>query len=109
MTALRSSLVSLEDTPFYHCYCRTVRRAFLCGEDAFSGKNFDHRRGWIAERILQLAGIFAIDVAAYAVLSNHYHIVLRIDRDRALAWSIEEVLTRWTQLFTQAAGSVFAP
>jgi hypothetical protein len=39
-------------------------------------------------------------VAAYAVLSNHYHIVLRIDRDRALSWSIEEILARWTQLFT---------
>lgn len=47
-----------------------------------------------------LAHIFAIDVAAYAVMSNHYHLVAHIDRARALAWSTEEVLTRWTQLFT---------
>jgi len=62
--------------------------------------NFNHRRGWIVERIQQLAALFAIDVAAYAVMSNHYHIVVRIDRERALGWSIEEVLRRWTALFT---------
>jgi len=47
-----------------------------------------------------LAAIFAIDVAAYAILSSHYHIVLRVDRDRALGWSTEAVLRRWTQLFS---------
>jgi REP element-mobilizing transposase RayT len=100
MTSPRATLVSIEDTPWYHCVSRCVRRAFLCGEDHFSGNNYDHRRGWIAERIMQLAAIFAIDVAAYAVMSNHYHVVVRIDQQRALDWSVEEVLTRWTQLFT---------
>jgi REP element-mobilizing transposase RayT len=100
MTAPRSVLVSLENTPWYHCVNRCVRRAFLCGEDRFSGMNFDHRRGWIAERIQQLAAIFAIDVAAYAIMSSHYHIVLRIDRERALGWSLDELLERWTRLFS---------
>jgi len=100
MTRPRSSLISLEDTSWYHCVSRCVRRAFLCGEDTVSGKNFDHRRGWIAERIKQLAAIFAIDVAAYAVMSNHYHVVIRIDRERVLTWSVDQVLERWTRLFS---------
>ncbi|TWI62069.1 hypothetical protein LZ24_03396 [Desulfobotulus alkaliphilus] len=99
MTSPRSSIISLESTPWYHCVCRCVRRAFLCGKDKDSGKDFEHRRGWIAERIMELAAIFSIDVAAYAVLSNHYHIVMRVDEDRALAWTDHEVFTRWVQLF----------
>jgi hypothetical protein len=96
----RSSLVSLSDTPWYHVVSRCVRRAFLCGDDNVTGKNFNHRRGWIESRILKLAAVFAIDVAAYSVMSNHYHIVLRIDDGRAKKWTDEEVLHRWTQLFT---------
>ena len=96
----RSSLISLSDTAWYHCVSRCVRRAFLCGHDHHSGQDFEHRRGWIANRIKELANIFAIDVAAYAVMSNHYHVVVRIDSARAQAWSTEQVLRRWTQLFT---------
>lgn len=99
MTRPRSTLVSLSDTPWYHVVNRCVRRAFLCGKDDHSGVSYDHRRGWIVDRVKQLAGVFAIDVAAYAVMSNHYHLVLRIDDDRAKGWSKEEVLRRWTQLF----------
>ncbi|WP_027994714.1 transposase [Simplicispira psychrophila] len=100
MTRPRSALVSLPDTAWYHCVSRCVRRAFLCGHDHHSGQNFEHRRGWIATRIKELAHIFAIDVAAYAVMSNHYHVVLHIDSARAQQWSTEQVLQRWTQLFT---------
>lgn len=99
MTRPRSSLVSLSDTPWYHVVSRCVRRAFLCGADAHSGQSFEHRRGWIVERIKQLAGVFAVDVAAYAVMSNHYHLVVRVDAERAKRWSRDEVLQRWTQLF----------
>jgi len=51
------------------------------------------------DRVKQLSGVFAIDVAAYAVMSNHYHLVLRVDVERAKGWSNEEVLRRWTLLF----------
>jgi len=100
MTQLRSALVSLDDTPWYHILSRCVRRAYLCGLDHHSGRSFEHRRGWIVERIQKLAAVFAIDVAAYAVMSNHLHIVVRVDAERARGWDRGEVLRRWTQLFT---------
>ena len=100
MTRPRSALISLADTPWYHVVNRCVRRAFLCGHDAHTGQNFEHRRGWVETRIRELSSVFAIDVAAYAVMSNHYHIVLRVDAERNRAWSDEDVLRRWTQLFT---------
>ena len=95
----RSTQVSLEDTPFYHCVSRTVRRAFLCGIDHYSGQSFEHRRGWVEQRLLLLAQVFAIDIAAYAVMSNHLHVVLRIDAETAQAWSSMEVINQWHQLF----------
>lgn len=104
MTMPRYTQVSVDDTPWYHVVCRCVRRAFLCGEDNMTGQNFEHRRGWIEQRIGQLSSVFAIDVAAYAVLSNHFHLVVRVDRQRVNGWSDEEVLRRWTQVF---AGPLF--
>jgi len=75
-----------------------VRRAFLCGEDRYSGRSFEHRRQWIEDRLLVLADIYAIDIAAYAVMSNHYHVVLHVDRERGLTWNESEVIERWHRL-----------
>lgn len=100
MTRARKELVSVETTPYYHCICRCVRRAFLCGEDFYSGKNYEHRRGWVLERLRALEDVFAVDVCAYAVMSNHYHLVVRLDSDRAAAWSEDEVMERWERLFS---------
>jgi REP element-mobilizing transposase RayT len=76
-----------------------VRRAFLCGDNSQSGKSFEHRRQWIEERLPEVAGVFAIDVAAYAVMSNHYHVVLHIDSETAESWTDDEVAERWHRLF----------
>ncbi len=70
MTLPRSDLVSVSDTLYYHRISRCVRRAFLCGEDAYTGKSFEHRRDWFIERLAMLRKVFTIDVAAYVVV-NH--------------------------------------
>ena len=95
----RRTQISLEDTPYYHCCSRVVRRAFLCGDDKYSGENYDHRRGWVETLLLKLASVFAIDIAAFAVMSNHLHVVLLLDVEKANAWTDKEIIERWHQIF----------
>ena len=99
MTQARKRLVAVETTPYYHVIGRCVRRAFLCGEDTSTGQSYEHRRQWIVDRIGQLAELFAIDVLAYAIMSNHYHIVVRLKPEQAADWSNDEVTDRWAQLY----------
>ena len=84
---------------------QALRRAFLCGEDSVSGNSFEHRRQWIEDKLHELAQVFALDLCAYAVMSNHYHVVLYVDKEEAEGWSFAEVIDRWHRLFT---GNVFS-
>ena len=96
----RSTLISLEATPYYHCVSRCVRRAFLCGTDTVTGNTYEHRRQLIEDKMLELGSIFALNICAYAVMSNHYHIILHIDKDQAESWSFDEVINQWHKLFS---------
>jgi REP element-mobilizing transposase RayT len=94
----RSSQISLLDTPYYHCVSRCVRRSFLCGIDNYSGQSYEHRRGWVEKRLLFLSSVFAIDLCAYAVMSNHVHVVLHVDVKQTQVWSDYDTVQRWHRL-----------
>ena len=103
MPTPRKQLISLDATPYYHCTSRCVRRAFLCGVDPHTQQSYEHRRQWVEDRILQLAEVFAIDVCAYAVMSNHLHVVLHINVSTAMHWSDQELCERWHKLYKGTA------
>ena len=50
-------------------------------------------------RLLELAECFAVGIYAYAVVSNHLHVVVQVDPAVAADWSAEEVAQRWVRLF----------
>ena len=100
MPTPRNQQVSLSDTPYYHCISRCVRRSFLCGTDHITNKDYNHRKEWIVERLALLSKTFAIDVCAYAAMSNHLHLVLKINEPLAQGWSDETVIQHWEQLFS---------
>ena len=99
MTRARKTLIALDATPYYHICVRAVRRSFLCGEDRASGRNFDHRKKWLEDELLRLSEVFAIDVAAYSIMSNHYHVILHVNKQRTANWSAAEVVKRWHRVF----------
>ena len=98
MAVARRQLIDVDTTPYYHIICRCVRRAFLCGKDKFTGRDFSHRQQWIEDKLASLSEIFTIDIAAYAIMNNHYHLVLRIDKETAFKWTTPEVFEQYQKL-----------
>ena len=98
MTIVRNQQICVEETPCYHVISRCVRRAFLCGKDQLTGKCFEHRRQWIIDRIKQVTAVFDIDVCSYAIMSNHFHIVLKVNSTKE--WNDTQVLMTWCSLYS---------
>lgn len=94
----RSDLFDPLQVSVFHCINRCVRHCHLCGNDPLTGKNFEHRKQWIEERIAFLACYFGIEVLSYAILSNHLHLVLRNRPDVVASWSDTDVARRWLYL-----------
>lgn len=98
MTVARKHQICVDQTPFYHVVSRCVRQAFLCGQDDQSGRSFEHRRQWLVDRIKKVASVFAIDACSYAIMSNHFHLVLRIGNNTQ--WTDKQVLLAWLSLYS---------
>ena len=99
MTMARRTVVLENEPGIYHCVSRCVRRAFLCGFDSYSGSDYEHRKSWVRNRVRELSGLFSVEVCAYAVMSNHAHLVVKNDPLAVREWSKEEVARRWFRLF----------
>ena len=79
---------------------RCVRRAWLWGYDEYAGKDYSHRKNWVVDRLRELSQLFAINICAYAVMSNHYHVVVCVDVERCQGWDEDEVIRRWKRLIS---------
>lgn len=91
MTSARSKLVDPSVSRWYHCTTRCVRQAFLLS------KGFE-RKAWLQERLREVADVFAISVAGFAIMDNHIHFLVRLDPKIAERWTPEEVVQRWAKL-----------
>jgi REP element-mobilizing transposase RayT len=76
MTVARSKLVDVDVTRWYHVISKTVRGAFMLAEDD------DNRKQWIEDRLQFLSSVFAIEVAGFAVMDNHLHLLVRLEPER---------------------------
>lgn len=100
MAIPRSRQICLQSTRFYHCTTRIVRRSFLCGFDRKTQTNYEHRRAWIEDLIHRVSEAFCIQILTYAVMSNHYHLVVYINPELAQSLTAAEVAERWGKIWS---------
>lgn len=99
MATPRSKLIDSQLALHYHIVSRCVRRSWLCGRDPYSGKNYNHRKAWLTSRLFHLARHFAVEVDAFAIMSDHFHLVLFYDPLVCDTWTDAEVAYRWSEAF----------
>ncbi len=95
----RKVVVNEDKVEMFHCWSRCVRRAYLCGKDPVTGDSYEHRREWITNRLSDLADNFGVEVVSFAVMSNHYHLVLKTRPDLSATWTPIEVALRWRAVY----------
>lgn len=89
----------MDDEAIYHCISNCVRRAYLCGEDSLTGRNYNHRKDWVRDRLIFLTEVFSIDVLAYALMDTHAHTMLRTRPDLRDSLDDKQILERWQKLY----------
>ena len=97
MARLRSRVFDPAVKGVYHLYNRCVRGLFMLGETEQEGEVVKFRRGWVTELMQQMVAIVLIDIAFFATMDNHVHVIGRnrpgvgghlTDREVARRWLI---------------------
>ena len=92
MAKPRRLIVNPDLTCYYHVMSRCVRSAMLLLRDSPA------RQQWLCQRLQLLAEVFAIEIGGYAVMGNHFHLVVRLEPEAAEGWSDEQVVRRWARI-----------
>jgi len=99
MATPRHRLIDPDYPMHYHIVSRCVRKSWLCGVDRLARKDYEHRKDWLEQRMLHLAQHFSVAIDAFAIMSNHFHLVVYFDPQESYRWCDEEVAERWLRVF----------
>ena len=103
MAIPRHKLVDEENACCYHLASRCARRSWLLGRDPLTGRDYSYRKSWLVDRMNLIAPSFAVEIYGFAVMNNHFHLVLHYDPKACESWSDEEVARRWVEAFPPVA------
>jgi hypothetical protein len=97
MPFTQSKLLEMGAPGHYHLVSRWARRTSGAGRRC--GEAFDHagRSYWIENRLFPLIKCFAMDLNGYAVMGDHFHLVLYNDPSAPSTWPDESVFDRYTR------------
>jgi REP element-mobilizing transposase RayT len=97
----RSQVIDETKVGVYHVWNRCIRKMYLFGADRYSGRDYTSRKALLQQRLQELSAIFAVDACVWAMLSNHFHLIVRNRPDLAQQYSDEEVAIRWWYLYPE--------
>ena len=97
----RRDIVREGEVACYHVWSRCVQSCWLCGRDPQTGIDYSHRKEWIEKLLKYQTSVFAVDLGAYHILNNHFHLIPCTRPDVAATWSHEEIAWRWKMAWPQ--------
>ena len=88
----RADEIDLNECRVYHVVSRCVRSLRLLSTDG------DGRKELCLQVLQSLTEVTAVQVAAFSLMDNHLHLLLRVDVEQAEVWTEQEVVERWLAL-----------
>ena len=103
MTLAREDMINENEIGTYHIINGCVRHCWLLENPDDPERDYSHRKKWFYDTLEKFADIFCIDIDGYAIMSNHYHLILTNRPDLRDKLSHEEMATRWLMLHPTGA------